>query len=75
MSALTLTDARTDPAFDISTGTRGELAMLTMQMLAAARPTAEERVRQVSGSMVMVLTSMAAALAVWDLSLLVRGAG
>jgi hypothetical protein len=74
-SALSLTGARTDPAFDISTGTRGELAMLTMQMLAAARPTAEERVRQVSGSMVLVLTSMAAAMAVWDLSLLVRGAG
>ena len=73
-SALTLTGPPTDPAFAMTTDSRGELATLTLQLVAAARPTAQERVQRVSGSVVMVLTPMAAVLALWDLSLLVRGA-
>jgi hypothetical protein len=75
LSAQAPTAAPTDPAFGEPTGTRGELATLTLQLVAAARPTAEERVQRVSSSVMMGLTSMAAVLALWDLSLLVRGAG
>lgn len=55
--------------------TRAELLALTAQIVAAGRPTAQERVRRASTTLVMGLTSVAGALAVWDLSLLVRGAG
>jgi hypothetical protein len=55
--------------------TMSELQALTLQMVAAARPSAETRVQQVSSSMVMVLTSAAGVLALWDFSLLVRAAG
>jgi hypothetical protein len=64
----------TDPAF-ASAGTRGELATLTLQMVAAARPTAQERVHRVTTLMMMGLTSVAGALALWDLSRLVRRSG
>lgn len=59
----------------LPTDTRAELQALTLQMVAAARPSAQERAARVSRSMVTVLTSVAGGLAVWDLSLLVRGAG
>lgn len=62
----------TDPAFAAPSGSRGELATLTLQMMAAARPTAQERVHRVTASMMMGLTSVAGALALWDLFLLVR---
>jgi hypothetical protein len=52
-----------------------ELQALTLQMVAAARPSAETRVARVSSSMVRVLTSAAGVLALWDFSLLVRAAG
>jgi diguanylate cyclase len=74
VSAQTLTAPRTD-AFGVSTDTRGELALLTLQLVAATRPSAQERVQRVSNSMVMTLTSTAAILALWDLSLLIRHAG
>jgi hypothetical protein len=54
---------------------RGELATLTLQMVAAARPTAQERVQRVSATVIMALTSVGSVLALWDLSLLVRHAG
>ena len=75
VSAQTLTAPRTDPAFGVPTGTPGELALLTLQLVAATRPTAQERVQRVSNSVVTMLTSTAAILAVWDLSLLIRHAG
>jgi hypothetical protein len=59
----------------VPTGTPGELALLTLQLVAATRPTAQERVQRVSNSVVTMLTSTAAILAVWDLSLLIRHAG
>ena len=59
----------------LPTDSRGELQALTLQLVAAAQPTAQERAARVSRSMVTVLTSVAGGLAVWDLSLLVRGAG
>lgn len=52
---------------------RSEMTELTLQILAAGRTSSAERVQRVSSSMVMVLTSTAGALAVWDLGILVRG--
>jgi diguanylate cyclase len=75
LPVLAPTGAPTDPAFGGPTGTRGELATLTLQLVAAARPTAQERVQRVSGSVVMMLTSVATVLALWDLSLLARHTG
>lgn len=60
-----------DPAFGGPTTARGELATLTLQLVALGRPTAHERVRRVFGPLTVTLASMAAVLAVWDLSLLV----
>ena len=52
-----------------------ELHQLTLQMVAASRPRAQERARRARTSAVMVLTCLAGVLAAWDLSVLVRGAG
>jgi hypothetical protein len=54
---------------------RAEMQALTLQMLTAAQATPQERTSRVTGSLVMVLTSAAALLAVWDLFLLVRTVG
>jgi hypothetical protein len=51
-----------------------ELQGLTLDILAASRQPSQRRVVRVSPRLVMALTSVAAVLAVWDLSLLVRGA-
>jgi len=51
-----------------------ELQGLTLDLLAASRVSSGQRVYRVSSRLVMTLTSVAAVLAVWDLSLLVRGA-
>jgi hypothetical protein len=51
-----------------------ELQGLTLDILAASRQSTQLRVARVSTRLVMALTSVAAVLAVWDLSLLVRGA-
>jgi hypothetical protein len=51
-----------------------ELQGLTLDILAASRESAQQRVHRVSSSLVMALTSVAAVLAIWDLTLLVRGA-
>jgi hypothetical protein len=75
VSAQAPTAPRTDPAFGVPTDTPGGLALLTLQLVAATRPTAPERVQRVSSSVVMTLTSTAAILAVWDLSLLIRHGG
>jgi hypothetical protein len=52
-----------------------ELHQLTLQMVAASRPSAQQRARRASSSAVKVLGSLAGVLASWDLSVLVRGAG
>ena len=57
-----------------ATDTQRELQGLTLDILAASRESSQQRVHRVSGRLVMTLTSAAAVLAVWDLSLLVRGA-
>jgi hypothetical protein len=75
VSGQALAAPRADPAFGVPTGTSGGLALLTLQLVAATRPTAPERVQRVSNSVVMTLTSTAAILALWDLSLLIRHAG
>jgi hypothetical protein len=54
--------------------TQRELQGLTLDILAASRESSPQRVHRVSSRLVMTLTSAAAVLAVWDLSLLVRGA-
>jgi hypothetical protein len=54
---------------------RGELAALTLQLVAASRPAAQARVQRVSGTVVLALTSFAGLVAVWDLALLIRSAG
>ena len=74
-SAPALPGSRTSPEAGVSADTRAELQLLTLQMMGAARPSAQERVQRVSRSVVMALTSTAGVLALWDLSLLVRGAG
>ena len=51
-----------------------ELQGLTLDILAASRPSGQHRVHRVSSTLVMTLTSVAAVLAIWDLTLLVRGA-
>jgi len=56
------------------TDTQRELQGLTLDILAASRESSQQRVHRVSSRLVMTLTSVAAVLAVWDLSLLVRGA-
>lgn len=75
VSAPAPTEPRTDPTFGMPAEARGELAALTLQLMAASRPTTQERVQRVSSSAVMALTSMATVLALWDFSLLVRSAG
>jgi hypothetical protein len=57
-----------------ATDTQRELQGLTLDILAASRESSQQRVHRVSSRLVMALTSAAAVLAVWDLSLLVRGA-
>jgi hypothetical protein len=56
-------------------GNWAELHQLTLQMVAASRPSAQERARRAGSSAVMVLGSLAGVLTAWDLSVLVRGAG
>lgn len=73
--ASTLPRPRATLPAGASPGPRSELHALTLQMAAAARPSAQERVQRVSSSSLMVLTSIAGIMAVWDLSLLIRGAG
>lgn len=52
-----------------------ELQGLTLDLLAASRESSQQRVNRVSSRLVMALTSVAGVLALWDLTLLVRGAG
>jgi hypothetical protein len=51
-----------------------ELQGLALDILAASRESAPQRVHRVSSTLVMTLTTVAAVLAVWDLTLLVHGA-
>lgn len=48
---------------------------LALALRAAARPTGADRAQRVSYRMVTVLTTVAAILALWDLTLLLRGSG
>ena len=56
-------------------GNWAELHQLTLQMVAASRPSTQERAQRASSSAVMLLGSFAGVLAAWDLFVLVRGAG
>jgi hypothetical protein len=58
-----------------SAAPRGELANLTLQIVAASRPAAQARAKRVSGVLVMALTSLAGLVAVWDMTVLIRSAG
>jgi hypothetical protein len=62
------------PAITLSADTRAQAHALTLQMVAATRSTAQERAQRISNSTLMVLMPLAGVLALWDLSLLVRGA-
>jgi len=61
------------PGADARSDHRAELHALSLQIAAAARPTAEERVSRVSTSLATGLGVTAGALALWDLGLLVTG--
>jgi hypothetical protein len=59
---------------DTAANLQRELQGLSLDILAASRESSQQRVHLVSSRLVMVLTSVAAVLAAWDLTLLVRGA-
>lgn len=75
VSAPALPGRAAGPEAGAPADTRAALQLLALQMTAAARPSAQERAQRVSKSVVTALTSTAGVLALWDLSLLVRGAG
>lgn len=63
----------TFPGADATSDHRAELQVLALQIAAAGRPTAQERVSRVSTSLATALGVTAGALALWDLSLLLNG--
>ncbi len=67
--------ARQHASAGMTADTRHEMQALTLQMVAAARPTPRARAQRATGSLVIVLTTIAGLLAVWDLALLIRSAG